>query len=141
MGGGSVSQSDRAPNLVDLLGRPAPGHLQGKSLVPAMRGEHTLEDNDVIIEWNGISEIEDRHLGSLEINLRNTRPWRTIVRGRWKLNLGATDQCELYDLENDPHELRNLFDDPAQQERVRDLSGRVRDWQARTGDTAPLPRA
>ena len=139
--GGSVSQIDLVPTLLDLLGQPAPGHLQGKSLVPAMRGERTLEDNDVIIEWNGISEIEDRHLGSLEINLRNTQPWRTIVRGRWKLNLCATDQCELYDLENDPHELCNLFDDPAQQERVRDLSGRVRDWQARTGDTAPLPRA
>ena len=38
----------------------------------------------------------------------------------------AADQCE-------------LFNDQAHRDRVRDLAARLRIWQARPGDTAPLP--
>ena len=55
------------------------------------------------------------------------------------LNLCAGDQCELYDLNADPHEMNNLYDDPAHIDRVRDMAARVRIWQHETGDTAPLP--
>ena len=37
---------------------------------------------------------------------------RMVTDGRWKLVWNLTDLCELYNLENDPHELRNLFYDP-----------------------------
>ena len=67
-------------------------------------------------------------------------PWRTIVSHEgWKLNLTAVDQSELYDLNEDPHELRNLFNDPEQATRIRDLTARVRAWQQRTEDVARLP--
>ncbi|MDE0069956.1 MAG: sulfatase-like hydrolase/transferase [Caldilineaceae bacterium] len=36
---------------------------------------------------------------------------RMVTDGRWKLVWNLTDLCELYDLENDPHELRNCFYD------------------------------
>ena len=36
-----------------------------------------------------------------------------VTDGRWKLVWNLTDLCELYDLENDPHELDNRFYDPA----------------------------
>ena len=45
---------------------------------------------------------------------------------------------ELFDLNNDPHELVNLFDEPAHQDRVKEMAERLRAWQERTGDTAPL---
>ena len=67
-------------------------------------------------------------------------PWRSVITpDRWKLNLCAGDQCELYDLNNDPYEMNNLFDDPAQADRVRDMAARIRIWQGETGDTVPLP--
>ena len=67
-------------------------------------------------------------------------PWRTVISAdRWKLNLSPEDQCELFDLNTDPHEATNRFDDPGQQERIRDLRGRIARWQERTGDEAPLP--
>ena len=34
-----------------------------------------------------------------------------VTDGRWKLVWNLTDLCELYDLENDPHELHNRFYD------------------------------
>ena len=90
--------------------------------------------------WNGFSaELGDRDLGSPEINRMLMLPWRSVVSGRWKLNLCAGDQCELYNLESDPHEMNNLFNDPSHRDRVRDLAARIRAWQVTTGDTAPLP--
>ena len=75
-------------------------------------------------------------------------PWRTIVSGerqadgtvrRWKLCLSPGDQCELFDLTNDPWEQVNLFDEPEHRDRVRLLAGRIRNWQFQTGDTLALP--
>ena len=60
-----------------------------------------------------------------------------MVSERWKLNLCAGDQCELFDLRSDPSEATNLFDEP--RERVRDLAGHIRLWQHQKGDDAPLP--
>ena len=137
---GSMSHIDLAPTVLDLLGDPVPYHMQGKSLVPTLSGGASLEDNDVFIEWNGFfSSMPDRHLGTAAIDRMNRLPWRTVVSGGWKLNLCVGDQCELFDLDNDPHEMRNLFDDPAQRDRVRDLAARIRDWQIETDDDAPLP--
>jgi hypothetical protein len=49
------------------------------------------------------------------------------------------DQCELFDLRNEPQEMGNLFNEQAHRDRIRELAARVRIWQVRTRDTAPLP--
>ena len=137
---GSVGHVDLVPTLLDLLGEARPGRLEGRSLVPVLRGEETLDDNDVFIEWNGTSPtLPDRFLGSDAINRMLALPYRSVVSDRWKLNLCAGDQGELFDLRADPHEQTNLFDDPAQRDRVRDMAARIRMWQHETGDSAPLP--
>ena len=67
-------------------------------------------------------------------------PWRSILsHDGWKLNASATDQSELFDLNMDPHELTNRFNDPDQRGRIADLLDRIRAWQATVADTAPLP--
>ena len=135
--GGSVSQIDLVPTLLDLLDQPVPDHLQGNSLAPVLRSEATLDDNDVFLQWNGMG---DRNLGSQLINRMVSLPWRSVITAdRWKLNLCAGDQCELYDLNTDPFELHNLFDEPAQRDRIREMAARIRIWQDETGDHAPIP--
>jgi arylsulfatase A-like enzyme len=74
-----------------------------------------------------------------EITEMNALSWRSVVSGRWKLNLCTGDQCELFNLETDPYEQTNLFNDSAQQGRISDLVARIRRWQHRTEDGAPLP--
>ena len=49
-------------------------------------------------------------------------------------NLGGPDK-----LESVQPFLFNLFNDPDQQDRVRDMAARIRVWQVQTGDTAPIP--
>ncbi len=139
---GSVGQIDLAPTLLDLLGERVPDRLQGESRLPVLKGEDSLDDGEVVIQWNGISpEMEDRSLGTDQINRMLALPWRSIVHDRWKLNLCAGDQCELFDLRSDPHEMSNLYNDPAHRDRIRELAARLRTWQVRTGDKAPLPDA
>ncbi len=138
---GSVGHIDLVPTLLDLSGQDIPDGLQGRSLKPVLAGESDLSDNDVFIQWNGASnEIPDRFLGSAEINRMLALPWRSVVTpDRWKLNLCVGDRCELYDLNSDPFERNNLYDDPAHKDRIRDMAARIRIWQHRTGDTVPLP--
>ena len=94
----------------------------------------------MFIEWNGISPtVRDRFLGSDAINRMLAMPYRSVVSDRWKLNLCAGDQGELFDLRSDPYEQTNLFDDPAQRDRIRDMAARIRMWQYETGDAAALP--
>ncbi len=134
---GSVSLVDLVPTLLDLVGDPVPAQIEGSSLVPVLQGDKTLDDNDVFLQWNGYG---DRNLGSAAINRMITAPWRSVVTGdRWKLNLSAADKCELYDLNSDSHEMRNLFDDPAHRDRVREMSARIRIWMREVGDSTPLP--
>ena len=134
---GVFGQADLVPTLLDLAGHPLPEALQGQSVAGALTGDLDLKDHAAFMEWNGIG---DRNLGSPRANLMATLPWRCIVTGdRWKLNLCAGDQSELFDLNTDPFEQTNLFNDPAHRDRIRDLAAKIRLWQHETGDDAPLP--
>jgi arylsulfatase A-like enzyme len=159
---GRISQIDLVPTLLDLLGEPLPERLEGECRAAVFSGGGargtitSLRQNDVFIEWQGPNGRPTRSFGRGPSDLKEPLesaaqpgdeweqvrgPWRSVVSaGGWKLNLSTTDHCELYDLNTDPGETRNLFDDPAQQGRIRDLADRIRQWQARTADTVELPR-
>jgi arylsulfatase A-like enzyme len=134
---GNFGHIDLVPTLLELMGQKIPEHLQGASRVPVMKGDETMENNEVFIQWNGYG---DRDLGVREANLLGAVPRRSVVTAdRWKLNLCAGDQGELFDLNSDPYELENLFEDPAEKDRIRMMAARIRLWQHETGDKAPLP--
>ena len=136
--GGNISHIDLVPTLLDLMGESLPDHLQGESRVSVLNGDATLSKNDVFIQWNR----NDGHPrpGEAEVNPAMSTPWRSVISAdRWKLNLSAHDHCELYDLNADPYETVNHFDDPKCRARIRDLTERIRQWQMRTGDRVPLP--
>ncbi len=134
---GSIGQIDIVPTLLDLMGAEVPGHLEGMSRVGVLRGEDSLDD-DVHMQWHGGPATVT--LGSEQVERMSILPWRSIVTpDRWKLNLCPGDQCELYDLNSDPLELVNLFDEPEHRDRVRDMAARIRSWQYSTGDDLALP--
>ena len=134
---GSISLVDLVPTLLDLVGDPIPGHIEGKSLAPVLKGEKGLNNNDVFLQWNGYG---DRNLGTAAINRMVAMPWRSVVTSdRWKLNLCSTDQSELYNLSADPYEMTNLYNDPTHRERIHDMAARIRAWMDLVGDSAPLP--
>ncbi|MDA0665008.1 MAG: sulfatase-like hydrolase/transferase [Proteobacteria bacterium] len=134
---GSISHVDILPTLLEFAGTESASAIHGRSRARVLRREVDLSDNDVFTEWTGLG---DRNLGSPAINRMVSMPWRGVISSdRFKLNLSTADQCELYDLNNDPHEMENLFNDSAQRDRIRDMAARIRMWQAETSDDMPLP--
>ena len=134
---GNVSHIDLVPTLLELLGQPIPGHLQGRSRVPVLSGEETLDLNDVVVQQGSDERVEP---GTEDIWLLDSVKWRSIVTAeRWKLNLSPTDSGQLFDLGADPHELHNLIGLPEHRDRAHEMATRLRAWQRDTGDTVPLP--
>jgi arylsulfatase A-like enzyme len=149
--GGNVSQVDLVPTLLDLLGCDVPEGLDGKSVANVLEEGGNLRNNEVYVQWNGIGWvgtgspeeasqglIVQQHVGTPEMDAMYQAPWRTIVVNDWKLNLCATDRCELYNLREDPYEMNNLYDHQDHQDVVRLLSTKIRAWQFRTRDDAPI---
>tara|TARA_Y100001936_G_C16060689_1_gene663931 strand:+ start:669 stop:2219 length:1551 start_codon:yes stop_codon:yes gene_type:complete len=135
---GRYSHIDTIPTLLDLMGIEIPGHLQGDSKAGRLREGKSLEDNDIFLDWNGRSVDQRFPLSELE-RMREI-PHRCIVTGDgWKLNLSVGDQSELYNLNDDPYEHTNLYNDPAYSEKVLELALKIRNWQIETDDTALIP--
>ena len=120
---GLTSVLDLAPTMLDLAGVPIPTGpasdeapqqppaWPGRSLAPLLHGECDTVQDSVIIE------NDEDYLG-----LR----LRTLVTPAHKITTytghrGPEPYGELFDLANDPHELHNLWDDPATQTLKRDL--------------------
>jgi arylsulfatase A-like enzyme len=145
---GNISHVDLVPTLLDLLGQPVPENVQGSSRLGVMDGADTLEDNDVFVQQNGVRDRDltiepDSHSWprgeAADLTYLTTLPWRSVITSdRWKLTLYVGDQCELYNLSDDPSELENLFDRPEHQDRVIRMTARLRQWQKEFGDSAPL---
>jgi arylsulfatase A-like enzyme len=84
---GHASLIDLAPTLLDLLGERVPDHLDGESRLPVLKGESTLEDDDVFVQWNGRG---DRDLDSKTVDRVMSASWRSVVSSDgWKLNTYA----------------------------------------------------
>jgi arylsulfatase A-like enzyme len=111
---------DIFPTLCDLTGVRAPSTVEGRSLVPALRGKAGGRD-------------------SIFAAYRNLM--RTVRTERWKLNVynvNGKRTLQLFDLRSDPWEMKNLAEDPAQSGRVQEMTGLLRDWMRRVDDPLRL---
>lgn len=134
----AVSHIDFVPTLLDLLGKPKSPQCDGKSLLPLMRGDAASPEN-VFLEWApNRSKIKKKtSLASRrEIKRAVEESTRTVISpDRWKLCLRDLDLNELYNLNEDPTETRNLYSDPQHASVVSRLTDEIRRWQRETRDS------
>jgi iduronate 2-sulfatase len=102
---------DVYPTLCDLAGLPIPAHVEGKSLVPLMRGE------DVTVHKAAVTQMSHGRgkNGTMGWSIRTPRyryiEWRTADFSAHKPVFGSHARAtELYDYESDPQERENLAD-------------------------------
>jgi arylsulfatase A-like enzyme len=121
-----VVNLDTAPTLLDFAGVPVPSDMQGSSLRPLTRGQ-TPED------WR---QSVYYHYYEYPHGWHDVRPHYGIRTARHKLIhfYGELDTWELYDLQTDPHELTNLYDDAGSAEIVRALKKQLGSLQQEYGD-------
>ena len=105
-----VGLIDFIPTLLDLAGAPPLPHAAGRSFWTALKGESRSWPEQVY------SEQAFPGLGG---------PNRMVRRGKWKYIHHAKHDPELYDIEQDPDELRNLAAEAAFAKIVQDLKALV----------------
>jgi len=132
-----VNNVDVLPTLLDVAGLPIPGHVEGHSFLPALRGDKDALPRFGVVEWNGILQnmhARDPHFADvLHAHVR------CVVTPRWKLALSPGDRGELYDLESDPLERRNVIESAGNRDVVDELYSYLREWQRDTRDPLAVP--
>jgi len=107
---------DFAPTFLDAAGLAVPADMQGRSLVPVVRGR-TPADWRTSMYYRYYHDPGD-HNTRAHYGVR-TRTHKLIYF--WK-----KDQWELFDLVNDPSELHNLYGQPGQVELTKMLKAELR---------------
>ena len=136
-----VLNADFAPLFLDLAGVPVPPEMQGRSFHPQLQG-HTPPD------WReGMYYRYWMHAGEHHVHAHYG-----IRTHGYKLICYYSDPCgqpgavedphavewELFDLQDDPCEMCNVYGDPAYAGVVRELTDELYRLQAEVGDT-PYP--
>lgn len=127
---GFVELVDLAPTVLDAAGLERYPGMQGRSLWPVLTGETAEHRPDIYSEYyQAIPNGYRMHGGAHATHLRTERYALTAAHS---LNTG-----ELYDLERDPGEVENRWDDPAYTVIKAELLARLCARMAETID--PLP--
>ncbi len=109
---------DLGPTILEYAGITPPKSFEARSLKSA------LETG----EWTPRTHVFCEQIG--DVAMSGGVEFMTGVRSDgWKLvHFKGSSDGQLFDLKNDPGEVRNLWNDPAYEERKRELLDVMRDW-------------
>ncbi|MCB9904388.1 MAG: sulfatase [Planctomycetes bacterium] len=115
---------DFAPTFLEAAGAEASPEMQGRSLAPLLRGETPAD-------WR-----DEAYYEYFEVGIHAVQPHRGVRTDRYKLiHVHPLDQWELYDLETDPDELHNRYDDEELADVQADLKARLERLRAQYGES------
>ncbi len=124
-----VQNIDFAPTFLELAGVTVPDDIQGRSMLPLLRG-------DSVADWRGslyyhYYEYPAEHMVKRHYGVRTER---------YKLIhfYDDIDTWELYDLQADPHEMHNAYADPAMRPVIEQLRNELVKLQTQYADTLAL---
>jgi N-sulfoglucosamine sulfohydrolase len=158
-----ISSIDIAPTLLELANVQTPPSIQGRSFAklfaePAAKirehafAEHNWHDYDA--HKRAVRTERFKYIRNFDANLPNTPPADAVrsptfqamrkLRNAAKLpanQMGCffkpRPEEELYDLDNDPHELRNIANDAKHSAILKALREELAKWQRETEDPVP----
>lgn len=131
---------DVMPTILELAGVPIPDSVQGRSLLGSPKPREMVFCENIMPEVitngdTGYPFVPGKGIDGI------LHPDSKMVRTRrWKLNYYPGHGGELYDLENDPGEWRNLYGEPAHQVTVAGLKNAILEWLVTVDDNAQVAR-
>ena len=111
-----ASNLDFAETFLDLAGVPAPADMQGRSLVPILKGQSSPDWRKSF--YYHYYEYPEPHRVPPHYGVRT----ETLKLVYYPL----TSEWELFDLARDPHELRSVYNDPAYADKVAELKAELK---------------
>jgi arylsulfatase A-like enzyme len=123
-----ISNVDFAPTFLDYAGVEIPAEVQGHSFKKVIEGKSDKWQDAVYLhyyEWPFWHHVQP-HYGM------RTRKYKIA---HFYYNI---DVWELYDLEKDPHELNNVFKDPAYADVAKEMQAKLKQLMKDVGDTGTL---
>ncbi|MWV42705.1 sulfatase-like hydrolase/transferase [Paenibacillus sp. HJL G12] len=115
-------QFDIFPTLCEMAGVSAPDGIAGQSVADLIRGETKQGRETVYALYKDIQRM-----------VKDER-WKMILYRRSELTGQGSDRMQLFDLKNDPWEIRNLASSTELNPQIERLQGELRTWMNRTGD-------
>ncbi len=114
--GAPVYLQDIMPTTLELARVPKPEQVQFKSLLPLLSGK-TKENYDAI--YGGYKNLQ-----------------RMITDDQYKLiYYPKINKTLLFNLKNDPQEMKNLADEPKFADKIKELKRKLKQLQTECGDT------
>ncbi|MCW5910778.1 MAG: sulfatase [Cyclobacteriaceae bacterium] len=126
-----IQNIDVAPTILEVAGIQKPPHMQGRSIIPVLQGRQENWRDKIFYEYYW------------EYDFPQTPTMHGVRTDRYKLIRyhGIWDTNELYDLQEDPHEMNNLIASPEHQQLIKGLTVEIYDWLESTGGMQiPLKR-
>tara|TARA_B100000809_G_scaffold63492_3_gene60209 strand:- start:7066 stop:8355 length:1290 start_codon:yes stop_codon:yes gene_type:complete len=133
-----VDFTDVMPTLIDIAGGKPHKNMDGKSLFPLMKGGNKAVHEDLFASFTalGVNDVNDPY------------PIRSVVTKQYKLihylnpdiappkGSVKTKSPEylLFDLKNDPKELKNLATNKKYKGVMKDMLARLNKWKKEVGD-------
>ena len=115
---------DFAPTFMEMAGLTVPPDMQGRSLLPLLRGERPSD-------WRTSFYYRYYH----DPGHHNTRAHYGVrTETRKLIHFWKSDQWEMYDLIRDPQEMHNIYADPDRQEEVATLKAELARLKAEVKD-------
>ena len=120
-----VQNIDYAPTFLEVAGVEVPEDIQGRSLLPLLKGEKEIEGRDAL--YYHFFEYPAEHMVKRHNGVRTDR---------YKLIhfYNDIDCWELYDLENDPSEMNNIYGKEGTEELTVQLKKKLAELQTMYGE-------
>jgi arylsulfatase A-like enzyme len=126
-----VQNLDFAQTFLEIAGIEAPDDMQGESLIPLLKGDVLGWTRDAVYyhyyEYPSIHMVK-RHYGIVTKDYKLVHFYYDV------------DEWELYDRQNDPLEMNNVYDDITYAAISRDLHAQLAGLRAKYGDSEELDR-